>query len=156
MVSNSVRFFFNVHCFRNSARFDVQWWRNSAHLDVQCCRNSTWYGVQWCRKSARFDVQCCRNSARRGVHSVLQKLCRQKHPVLKKFYVLQGSVKFLNRYFSIIRKDIVEGPRIPTVSISFLFRLFPFFSDHSQNNGIVRPCLIYDDRWINFFKIRSI
>ena len=43
--------------------------------------------------------------------------------------------EILNRCFSILRKDIVEGPRIPTVSTSFLFRLFPFFSDHSRNNG---------------------
>ena len=31
--------------------------------------------------------------------------------------------EILNRCFSILRKDIVEGPRIPTVSINFLFML---------------------------------
>ena len=68
-----------------------------------------------------------------------QKFCKQWHPELKKFYVLQGqccrnSESFL---FHSQKRQIVEGPRIPTVSISFLFMLFLFFSDLSWNNNTV-------------------
>ena len=67
------------------------------------------------------------------------KFCKQWHPELKKFYVLQGQCCRNSELllFHSQKRQIVEGPRIPTVSISFLFMLFLFFSDHSSNSNTV-------------------
>ena len=69
----------------------------------------------------------------------LQKFCTVWYPELKKFYVLQGQCcrNPESLLFHSQKRQIVEGPRIPTISISFLFMLFLFFSDHSWNNNTV-------------------
>ena len=57
-----------------------------------------------------------------------QKFCRQWHPELNKFYVLRGSMlqKFWVVAFPFSKRQIVQGLRIPTVSISFLLCFFYF------------------------------
>ena len=78
-----------------------------------------------------------------------QKFCKQWHPELKKFYVLQGQCcrNSESLLFHSQKRQIVEGPRIPTVSISFLFMLFLFFSDHSWNNNTVYADFILMIGW---------
>ena len=74
-----------------------------------------------------------------------QKFCRQWNPELKKFYMLQG--QYCRNSESLLfysqKRQIVEGPRVPTVSISFLFMLFLFFSDHSWNNNTVHADVFF-------------
>ena len=124
---NSARL--DVHWCSNSARFDVQCCRNSAPLDVQCCGNSAGLDVQCCRNSAHLDVQCCRNSAGNDVLSLRNFMCCKVQCCRNSESLLYHSQKK--------KRQIVEGPSIPIVSISFLFMLFLFFSDHSWNNNTV-------------------
>ena len=74
-----------------------------------------------------------------------QKFCRQWNPELKKFYVLQGQCcrNSESLLFHSQKRQIVQGSRIPTVSISFLFMLFLFFSDHSWNNNTVHADVFF-------------
>ena len=133
--------------------------------EISMVKRSFFFSFIPCRNSARYDIQFCRNYSRSDGSSVqkfcaswrpvwclmMQKFCTPWHPlsaaeilqamtscVVEILCVARFSVReILNRCFSILRKDIVEGPRIPTVSINFLFMLFLFISDHSWNNGIV-------------------